>query len=43
MPAHAPDNARLTRLLRECEVAAGPFVILAAACAVLVPILTLIP
>ncbi|MCC2663657.1 MAG: hypothetical protein K0S35_1579 [Geminicoccaceae bacterium] len=42
MPTHVLDNARSTRLLRECDVAAGPFVVLAAAFAVLVLKLTLI-
>ena len=37
------DNVRLTRLLRECDVSAGPFVLLAAACAVLVLKLMLMP
>lgn len=37
------DNVRLTRLRRECDVSAGPFVLLAAACAVLVLKLMLMP
>ena len=35
------DNVRLTRLLRECDVRAGPFIFLAAAIPVLVLLLML--
>ena len=42
-PGSRQESARLVRLRRECEVSAGPFLVLAAACAVLVLKLALIP
>lgn len=42
-PAMRQESARLIRLRRECDVSPVPFVVLAAACVVLVVNLVLVP